>query len=59
MKVAVFKKHKIVTFKKLGRTPKEKKLELAHIDIWGSASVSSMARKSYFMTFIDNQSRNV
>ncbi|XP_020263239.1 uncharacterized protein LOC109839218 [Asparagus officinalis] len=34
-------KQKRISFKRVGRTPKEEKLELVHTDVWGPASVPS------------------
>jgi hypothetical protein len=52
-------KQKRVSFKRVGRTPKQVKLELVHTDVWGPASVSSIGGKSYFVTFIDDSTRKV
>ncbi|XP_020262764.1 uncharacterized protein LOC109838755 [Asparagus officinalis] len=35
----IFGKQKRISFKRVGRTPKEEKLELVHTDVWGPASV--------------------
>ena len=55
----ILEKQRRVNFKKVGRTPKEAKLELVHIDVWGPALVSAIRRRSYFVTFIDDHSRKV
>ena len=49
----------MVSFKKIGRLPKEENLELAHIDVWGPTSISSISGRSYFVTFIDDHLRKV
>ena len=38
----VLGKHKKVTFAKRGHPPKRRKLELAHLDVYGPNSVASM-----------------
>ena len=55
----VLGKQKRVSFKKTGKVPVKKKLELVHTDVWGPASVSSTGGKQYFDTFIDDHSRKV
>ncbi|RVW24254.1 Retrovirus-related Pol polyprotein from transposon TNT 1-94 [Vitis vinifera] len=52
-------KRKKVSFLKTGRTPKAKKLELVHTDLWGPSSVASLGGSRYYITFIDGSSRNV
>ena len=52
-------KQKNVSFLKTGRTPKAEKLELVHIDLWGSSSVASLGDSRYYITFIDDLSRKV
>ena len=49
-------KQKNVSFMKTGRTPKAEKLELVHTDLWGPSPV---AGSRYYITFIDDSSRNV
>jgi len=41
------------------KTLKTEKLELAHIDVWGKASVPSHRVSLYFVTFIDDSSWKV
>ena len=52
-------KQKKVSFLKTGRTPKAKKLELVHTDLWGPSPVASLGSSRYYITFIDDLSRNV
>ena len=52
-------KQKKVSFLKTGRTPKAEKLELVHIDLWGSSSVASLGDSRYYITFNNDLSRNV
>ncbi|KAL6333534.1 hypothetical protein AAG906_028719 [Vitis piasezkii] len=50
-------KQKNVSFLKTGRTPKTKKLELVHIDLWGPSPVASLGGSRYYITFIDDSSK--
>ena len=52
-------KQKNVSFLKTGRTPKAKKLELVHTNLWGPSPVASLGGSRYYITFIDDSSRNV
>lgn len=52
------KKNKI-GFSKISVRVKPKKLELVHIDVWGSTLVQSIGKSSYFITFIDHHIRKV
>nr|XP_027190519.1 uncharacterized protein LOC113786686 [Cicer arietinum] len=52
------RKQKRFSFQRNGRTPKKKKFELVHSDVWGLTIVSSIGGKHYFMNFIDDHSRN-
>ena len=52
-------KQKKVSFLKTGRTPKAEKLELIHTDLWGPSPVASLGSSRYYITFIDDSSRNV
>ena len=52
-------KQKKVSFLKTGRTPKAKKLELVHTDLWGPSPVASLGGSRYYITFIDDLSRKV
>ena len=52
-------KQKNVSFLKTGRTPKAKKLELIHTDLWGSSPVASLGGSRYYIIFIDDLSRKV
>ena len=48
-----------MSFLKTGRIPKAKKLELIHTDLWGPSLVVSLGGSRYYITFIDDSSRNV
>ena len=52
-------KQKKVSFLKIDRTPKAKKLELIHTDLWGPSPVASFGGSRYYITFIDDLSREV
>ena len=52
-------KQKKVSFLKIDRTPKAKKLELIHTDLWGPSPVASLGGSRYYITFIDDSSRKV
>ena len=52
-------KQKNVSFLKIGRTLKAEKLELVHTNLWGPSSVTSLGGSRYYITFIDDSSRNV
>ena len=52
-------KQKNVRFLKTGRTSKAEKLELVHTNLWGPSSVASLGGSRYYITFIDDSSRNV
>ena len=52
-------KQKNVSFLKTGRTPTTEKLELVHTDLWGPSPVASLEGSRYYITFIDDSSRNV
>ncbi|KAL8104982.1 hypothetical protein AgCh_028950 [Apium graveolens] len=53
----VLGKQKRVTFAKSGRTPKAKKLELVHTDVYGPTIVASLGGSRYYVTFIDDSTR--
>ena len=55
----VLGKQKRVTFAKSGRTPKTKKLELVHTDVYGPTTVASLGGSHYYVTFIYDSTRNV
>nr|KYP32301.1 Retrovirus-related Pol polyprotein from transposon TNT 1-94 [Cajanus cajan] len=55
----VLGKQKRVSFMTTGRTPKMKKLELVHTDLWGPAPVISLGGSTYYMTFVDDCTRKV
>ncbi|KAL8092162.1 hypothetical protein AgCh_034456 [Apium graveolens] len=55
----VLGKQKRVTFAKSGRTPKAKKLELVHTDVYGPTTVASLGGSRYYVTFIDDSTRKV
>ena len=44
---------------KTSRTPKAEKLELVHTDLWGHSPVTSLGGSKYYITFIDDSSRNI
>ena len=52
-------KQKKVSFLKINRTPKAKKLELVHTDLWGPSLVASLGGSRYYITFIDDSRRKV
>ena len=52
-------KQKNVRFLKTGRTLKAEKLELVHTDLWGPSPIASLEGSRYYITFIDDSSRNV
>ena len=52
-------KQKKVSFLKTGRTPKAKKLELVHTDLWGPSPFASLKGSRYYITFINDSSRKV
>ena len=52
-------KQKKVSFLKTGRTPKAKKLELVHTDLWGPSPVATLGGSRYYITFIDDLGRKV
>ena len=52
-------KQKNVSFLKIGRTPKAKKLELVYTDLWGPSPVASLGGLRYYIIFIDESSRKV
>ena len=48
-----------MSFLKINKTPKAKKLELVHTDLWGPSLVASLGGSRYYITFIDDLSRKV
>ena len=48
-----------MSFSKTGKTPKVEKLELVHTDLLGPSLVASLGGSRYYITFIDDSSRNV
>lgn len=52
-------KQEKVNFFRGGRAQKSRKLELVHTNLWGPLQVSSLKGSWYYLTFIDNYSRNV
>ncbi|RVX07681.1 Retrovirus-related Pol polyprotein from transposon TNT 1-94 [Vitis vinifera] len=52
-------KQKNVSFLKTGKTSKVEKLELVHTALWGPSPVASLGGSRYYITFIDDSSRNV
>ncbi|KAL8115253.1 hypothetical protein AgCh_021912 [Apium graveolens] len=55
----VLGKQKRVSFAKSGRTPKAKKLELVHTDVYGPTTVASLGGSRYHVTFIDDSTRKI
>ena len=55
----IFGKQKRVSFYKVFRELKTKKLELVYTDIWGPSIVTSLGSSNYYMTFINDSSRKV
>ena len=55
----VYGKQKRVSFVKTGKENKKEKLELVHTDVWGPAQVSSLGGSHYYVTFIDDATREV
>ncbi|KAE8735455.1 hypothetical protein F3Y22_tig00000340pilonHSYRG00428 [Hibiscus syriacus] len=55
----IFGKQKKVDFAKIGKTPKAKRLELVHTDVWGPSPVPSLAGSLYYVTFIDDSTRKM
>ena len=55
----IFGKQKKVSFTKIGKTPKAKRLELVHTDVWGPSPVSSLAGSLCYVTFIDDSTRKL
>ena len=52
-------KQKNVGFLETSRTPKAENLELVHIDLWEPSPIASLGGSRYYITFIDDSSRNV
>ena len=50
----VYRKQNRVSFVKGGKEKKDEKLELVHIDVWGSTQVSSLRSSHYNVIFIDD-----
>ena len=48
-----------VSFLKTSKTLKAEKLELVHIDLWGPSLVISLGGSKYYITFIDDLSKEV
>ena len=48
-----------MSFSKTGKTPKVEKLELVHTDLLGPSLVASLGGSRYYITFIDDSSRNM
>jgi transposase InsO family protein len=55
----VLGKQKKLSFLKVGRTLRPRKLELVHTDLWGPSPVASLGGSRYYVTFIDDFSRKV
>jgi len=53
----VYGKQKRVSFLKVGKEKKSRKLELVHTDVWGPGQVSSLGGCRYYVTFIDDATR--
>ncbi|RVW93766.1 Retrovirus-related Pol polyprotein from transposon TNT 1-94 [Vitis vinifera] len=41
------------------KTPKAKRLELVHTDLWGPSPIASLGGSRYYITFIDDSSKKV
>ena len=52
-------KKKRVSFLRIGKTSKARKLELVHTDLWRPSLVASFGGSMYYITFIDDSSRKV
>jgi hypothetical protein len=50
-------KHKRVIFLIVGKEKKSEKLDSFHIDVWGPTQVSSLDGSCYYVTFIDDPTR--
>lgn len=55
----VLRKHKKISFSKVGRSPKSKRLELVHTDMWGLAQVPSLGGSFLLCYFIDDMTRKL
>ena len=55
----IFGKQKMVDFSKIDKPPKVEKLELVHIDVWGTSHVSSIRGSLHYTTFIDDSTGKV
>ena len=55
----MYGKQKRVSFVRIGKENKKEILELVHTDIWGLAQVSSLGVSHYYVTFIDDATRNL
>lgn len=56
---SIIGKKKKVSFLKIGRPPKPKKLELVHTDLWGPYPIQSIGGSRYYISFIHVSSRKV
>jgi hypothetical protein len=48
-----------VSFAKVGKAPKPRKLELVHTYLWGLAPVASLRGLRYYIMFIDDSNKKV
>lgn len=55
----IFGKQKRVSFLKIGKPPKPRKLELVHTYLWGPSPVQSIGGSRYYISFVDDPSRKV
>ena len=55
----IYGKHKRVSFSTVKKILKAEMLELLHTDAWVKTSVPSLSGSLYFVTFIDDSSKNV
>ena len=46
-------------FSKIDKPPKVEKLDLVHIDVWGTSHVSSIRGSLHYATFIDDSTGKV
>jgi hypothetical protein len=54
----VYGKQKRVKFLRVGKEKKNERLDLVYIYVWGPAQVSSLGGSRYYVTFIDDATRN-
>ena len=52
-------KHKMVSFLKIGRILKDRKLELVYTNLWGPSPVASLGGSRHYITSIDDSIKKV